>query len=107
MTHPTHTPEPWRQGDSDYGVIYDAEGRDVAYAHTGISSERERAAAARIVACVNGCEGLDPAAYRECVDVLDTIANKPIGHAEASHREVLDAVVDIARAALAKARRTA
>lgn len=34
--------------------------------------------------------------------VLDTIANKPIGDAEATCREVLSEIVDIARAAIAK-----
>jgi hypothetical protein len=34
---------------------------------------------------------------------LETIAFKPIGHADASHKEVLDAVVEIARAVIAKA----
>ena len=34
--------------------------------------------------------------------VLDRIANTPIGHAEASHAEVLDAIVTLARAALSR-----
>lgn len=34
---------------------------------------------------------------------LDTIANKPIGDAEATDREILTAIAAIARAALAKA----
>jgi len=44
--------------------------------------------------------------YREMVRALDTIANKPIGDAEASDREVLDAIVQIARDAIANADRS-
>lgn len=36
------------------------------------------------------------------LEALDIIANKPIGHSEASCREVLEGVVAIARAALSK-----
>ena len=34
------------------------------------SIEEQAANAARIVACVNGCAGLNPAAFRECVEAL-------------------------------------
>jgi hypothetical protein len=40
----------------------------------------------------------------EMQEALDTIANKPIGHPEASAAQVLAQIVEIARAALAKAK---
>lgn len=39
----------------------------------------------------------------ELLEALKRIAFEPIGHPEASHQEVLDGVVHIARAAVAKA----
>jgi hypothetical protein len=46
-------------------------------------------------------EGVDQTSLLE---VLDTIANKPIGDAEATHREVLEEIVRIARSAIEAAK---
>ena len=37
---------------------------------------------------------------KQLLVVMNTIAYEPIGHSEASHREVLDAIVDMARKVL-------
>lgn len=47
---------------------------------------------------------IDPEVVGDMRDALKKIANEPLGKPEASHREVLAACVEIARAALAKAR---
>ena len=52
-----------------------------------------RANAERIVACVNGCAGLNPAAYRKCVEALKNLlrdAQECDGHGHAP-RESADA----------------
>lgn len=67
-TESKHTPEPWRASNTDDKCVYinnPTGGRLVAdcYGHSLISHEEEQANAARIIACVNACEGMaDPAA---------------------------------------------
>ena len=73
-----HTPGTWSYWPKclrDGGMItQDGTGVHVAvpvlYPHTPETTE---ANAARIVECVNGCEGLNPAAYREVLAALESI----------------------------------
>mgnify|MGYP001609990913 CR=1 FL=1 len=72
----SHTPEPWRvrMDTSAPNVFITREfGVDVPPAFyiadvQGIGKKETEANAARIVACVNGCTGLNPAAYREIIE---------------------------------------
>jgi hypothetical protein len=73
--------------------------------YTSPDRETANANAARIVACVNACEGLNPEAVRELLEALHTISNKAsaglLCHADAPY--CCATIGDIARAALAKA----
>lgn len=61
----SHTPEPWTTRN---GIeINNQLGKEILCSG---SYERNCDDAARIVACVNGCAGLNPAAYRACVEAL-------------------------------------
>ncbi len=68
-----HTPEDWVVGN--LGMVYSA---DLVTAiadlqvepDSKITLEQMNANAERIVACVNGCAGLNPAAYRSVVEAL-------------------------------------
>ena len=76
-----HTPEPWRVEDKPtYG-----QSGDLIVAQPDELTERQSnhvaycpvrkdtsvgANAARIVSCINGCAGLDPAAYWACVEAV-------------------------------------
>lgn len=79
-----HTPEPWEvrfdkesippysiTNSSDYDVADVYGWTLVKFNESKPSIEVEKANAARIVACVNGCAGLDPDAYREVVEALE------------------------------------
>ena len=78
----THTPEPWEVQYVPWTGTIDCK---IVGHHTSIITtmnatrleprEVMEADAARIVACVNGCAGLNPAAYRMCIDVLHRIAD--------------------------------
>ena len=63
----SHTPEPWikqRQPGGTYSIFpQDSDGRSIA----AMMSEPN---ADRLIAVVNGCAGLNPAAFRECVEAL-------------------------------------
>ena len=65
-----HTQEPWR-------ISKDEENGDRLIVDENIGSTICKRPcledAERIVACVNGCAGLDPAAYRECVEALRAV----------------------------------
>lgn len=68
----SHTPEPWETNVSDQ-----AKNDEWEIFHTGADGETHWIAefvnkddAHRIVACLNGCAGLNPAAYREVVEAL-------------------------------------
>ena len=100
----SHTPEPWKQGTNYPGrVLSVPTNRSVAECglDTDQPSEEELANAARIVACVNGCAGLNPASSREVVEALHSLlacrwvaetssvevdaAQQALAHAEAPH----------------------
>ena len=67
MTAPQHTKEPWR---IELGVIIGADDIELGALDGHENYERCQIDKVRIVACVNGCAGLNPAAYRECVEAL-------------------------------------
>lgn len=95
-----HTPEPWINHDS---MIDDAEGRTVATTNGfGRPQGTDSANAARIVACVNGCEGINPEAVHELVAavdaVLEVLPQPPRVHAH------LAGPLGVLRAAIAKAK---
>lgn len=90
-----HTPEPWTAGDR---TIYGSGGDTrMTVAHTNcagsLTMEEDRANAARIVACVNGCAGINPDAVPDLLKALEDIAQGTYG-----------AACGIARAAIAKAK---
>lgn len=79
MSAPKHTPGPWVQQFN--GQIWAAtetapEGALIARAHsTGLNDQRMEANAARIVACVNACEGLaDPSVVPEMANLIVRLA---------------------------------
>jgi len=68
-TETTHTPEPWY--DSSTGnhqglVLSEGDGQSVAVTYQGPAD------AARIVACVNACKGLNPEAVPEMLAALES-----------------------------------
>ena len=75
-----HTKEPWSTGVMMTRVEIWPKNWNAplcvadCHAKNAPETETERVAnAARIVACVNGCTGLNPAAYRECVTMLQVL----------------------------------
>ena len=68
----SYTPEPWKIGNR--GMIYTDDLRVAIMEPCKDASIEEQAAnAARIVSCVNGCQGLNPAAFRAVVEALTAI----------------------------------
>ncbi len=82
---PKHTPEPWLVVDDGYGedcspeepgkrwISIGDEGEDeiaVLINRLGEPRPEQYANAARMVACVNGCKGINPAAVPKMVEVL-------------------------------------
>lgn len=62
-----HTPEPWTENEKADGTR-----RRIVHADAGVAIcvVPHQANATRIVAAVNGCAGLNPAAFREVVEAL-------------------------------------
>ena len=82
----SYTPEPWKVEEHDvYDEIIHEDERGIhciaqfdTYAgdpNVGIAIDPdvEQANARRIVACVNGCAGLNPASYRKLVNVTNQL----------------------------------
>lgn len=70
-----HTPEPWfvdtSNPDAPFGICQDVEnGWGIAEVSTFAPEGTDAANAARIVACVNGCAGIDPAAVGDMLAAL-------------------------------------
>ena len=64
-----HTATPWKIGNR--GMVYTDDLRVAIVEPCKDASIEEQALnAARIVACVNGCQGLNPAAYRQVVEAV-------------------------------------
>ena len=72
----SHTPEPWKQN----GEAICTETKIIGSV-LSIHPQRYEDAA-RIVACVNGCAGLNPAAYREVVDSAKWLRDMFVEHLE-------------------------
>ena len=73
----SHTPEPWSwiSANDKAWRIEANRGECIAvngdsYEAWGLQNEHE-ANGIRIVDCINGCAGLNPAAYRACVEALE------------------------------------
>jgi hypothetical protein len=80
-----HTPQPWTFDDEGMVVAgpcgSSTDQRDICYLNPETGDEKDWFASAetaianghRIVACVEGCEGLNPSAYREVLAALESI----------------------------------
>ena len=64
----SHTPEPWHIEEGD---IFSSEGNIANVFGADGSHPQAAANAARIVSCINGCAGLNPASYRQVVEALN------------------------------------
>lgn len=107
-----HTPGPWKPDGYGLRVLAEPKHFKPTAAHpvfvvaqcstfcNGTEPE-ERANAARIVACVNACEGINPEAVPDVVKALEELLSLDSGDS-GTVREA--SVRDAARAALAKAR---
>ena len=62
---PRHTPEPWHLVGQD---IRDADEENIVTGSYGDDPEQAEANANRIVACVNGCAGINPDAVTELLE---------------------------------------
>jgi hypothetical protein len=80
---PTHTPEPWLpkapskvSGLASAGLwrIVNQDGETIAKISQSATEEQDAADAARIVACVNACAGINPEAVPDMLDALRAIA---------------------------------
>ena len=66
-----HTPEPWidlAATPEQTGHLLFGSDKATIVAQVGAFPN-----AARILACINGCAGLNPTAYRECVEALKEV----------------------------------
>jgi len=87
---PKHTPEPWMlHRDNHMGLTYPmgeevshriiwGDGRDVAYLPPHSDGDNGNANAARIVACVNACKGLNPDAIPELLEAAKTLLDNRV-----------------------------
>ncbi len=107
-----HSPEPWHAGARTPGIrgerdpadcaIFDAEGFRCASGEEmrpivpDVALRRKRLNAARIVACVNACAGINPEAVPDMLGILDAIV---LGNGMLTR-----AMLDSARAAVRKAK---
>ena len=99
MKKQKHTPGPWHSHKSSTGdgLIYDRS----PYDGGRVVGQASMANAARIVACVNACEGLEPSAVRELIEAAsDCLAD--LDHYAATHGPGPDRRRDSLRSALAK-----
>lgn len=93
-----HTVEPWgtadpvhdyHQGNTWLVPVFAniaASGDKIAAQAEASNRSRAQANAARIVACVNGCAGLNPAAYRQVVEALRVLQEEAMNvHAAREH----------------------
>ena len=96
MSESKHTPGPWARV---YGGIESATSAVFVCAPPNMND------ADHIVACVNGCDGLNPAAYRDVVAVLQKVADfgENTGVLTIGHTAALAELGRNARSALAAA----
>ena len=67
----SHTPEPWTHNHH----AIDGSSLDNANSSIELARFKSRFNAQRAVDCVNGCAGLNPAAYRACIGVLKAVVS--------------------------------
>ena len=96
----SHTPELWYGGTVEEEPfphhLIDARGGTIAQFVKEVDMERAKKS-------VNGCAGLNPAAYRECVEVLQNLCGA-VSHMEGfSHHGAVVVALKGARRALARA----
>jgi hypothetical protein len=97
-----HTPEPWAV--AGYGTLIAKNGYDIALTNSGkFKTGNAHQDAARIVACVNNCAGINPAAVPGLVAALERVASLN-EHAGEIGAGMLMTIVTEARAALADAK---
>lgn len=99
------TPAPWKAVDAEIAATRteDLDAGVVATMSINYSQAMREANAARIVACVNGCAGLNPAAYRECVEALQALVDSRDGQGAMLVYKVHISVFERAKHALALA----
>ena len=98
----SHTPEPWRtlKCSNDEGYLIRGESEYL------VAEVDNKANAARIVSCINGCAGLNPTAYR---DVISALARLVVGVTKQSsttcdwYEGILGDALDEAQQAIAHA----
>ena len=115
-----HTPEPWKfdkglgckaiKGNKG-GAHKQAQYTEIAWTVGLANEDKDRANAARLVACVNACAGINPDAVKDLVAALEDgikVANKfDRAHDIITHVDAKSAINNwrnSARAALAKAK---
>lgn len=108
-----HTPEPWkvqfddrkRQYPSVWSPVRNPVGKKTLICHVYRTTASGKANAHRIAACVNGCAGLNPKAYRACVKalrlVLQGLTYKPT--AKQPYSVWFDKMLETVQAALKQA----
>lgn len=101
MMSTKHADGPWVDGDDGY--VCDRNGRIVCECDFRNEREQKKADAARIVACVNGCEGYNPFAIFMLADAMKRIVAVADGKAKCSLDGYALDMLAIATEALAKA----
>ena len=100
MSETKHTPEPWYTRHGQISSETSMHGCTIANCNStarGISDEEAKANAARIVACVNGCKGINPDAVPDLLHACEVaLAAMETGPGTAEEAAII-------RAALAKA----
>lgn len=79
MSNTKHTPGPWKKYDGRNCIEIGSRSSHVVTFHDGPGGGNDHANAARIVACVNACEGINPEAVREMLEALKEIKHGLVG----------------------------
>lgn len=107
-----HTPGPWKWDESWGAIVVDRPDMQKLICPMWTGCDRARmgrdvvdedlANAARIVACVNACEGINPGAVPDLLAALKSCL-PDLAHYASNHGPGPDKRLDAARAAIAKA----
>lgn len=98
----THTPEPWYEDDGGIYSACDLRVADTFNTEDPIPEEEAAANAARIVACVNACAGINPEAVRDLLAALEFYADAARYHEQDGW--LAQDLGELARAAVTKAK---
>jgi len=106
-----HTPGPWRLTTGAYWLRIVGPAKE-AIASFGnqrrwLDGVEVAANARRIVACVNACEGINPEAVPDLLEACRKLIEANSIHAHEIDEDILALAVDMAEAALAKAKEEA